>query len=555
MIHCESLQRFVSSGGCASGAKEHFDIKALKQELCNLNDEVHSRWNQRDMHALTSVVKNVLAPMAASHENSFVQPSPEMRGTPLCIKAVPIVENIVVQLIRLAQELGLQCVHEVLCGIFAEELDSAPTYVLQQALSSGGPGNAAPSVVAQPSVMCILAQVHDLARAVKACPAWQPLLRTREAKPVFAPRIFPVADVFEEALQPHNSSWAPGATWHDAHDLFQTVLSGTAPHDHLVRLLHTSLKSLTLIAPQHLGHFTFFSALLLAIERSAQGMPAVAVTTAGAAAAECVFDAVVHMRGELLQRLESLTHSPPQTIAVEHFTLLAQARELLSRTQELAALNFDESIAKQMSAGLSSMQDELSLNFAASDRTVHLASALPVSAVAGNPLLARVLSGSVYRVLPQQERERLGLPRPTAFTAQRLDESDGSQATYRCVNGVSAAVPLRLIRAFPRLQRQIGLLCRWRALCCGGVGAGGFLPPELLRGAPLHVHAHALHEMLDFARAASMNVKMGNPEQVRAQFKSIWLTQVSQGTLRDAVRQCADVLGCEEASAALRRCG
>lgn len=75
---------------------------------------------------------------------------------------------------------------------------------------------------------------------------------------------------------------------------------------------------------QHLGHFTFFSALLVAIERSAQGMPAAAVSTAGAAAAECLYQAVVNMRGELLQRLASLTHSPPQMIAVEHFTLLAQ---------------------------------------------------------------------------------------------------------------------------------------------------------------------------------------------------------------------------------------
>lgn len=85
---------------------------------------------------------------------------------------------------------------------------------------------------------------------LQACPAWQPLLRTREAKAVFAPRMFPVAPVFEEAIQPHDSSWAPGATWHDAHALFQTILTGIAPHDHLVRLLHTSLKSLTLKAPQ-----------------------------------------------------------------------------------------------------------------------------------------------------------------------------------------------------------------------------------------------------------------------------------------------------------------
>lgn len=235
--------------------------------------------------------------------------------------------------------------------------------------------------------------------------------------------------------------------------------------------------------------------------------------------------------------------------------MLLQARELLSRTQELAALNFDEPIAKQISSRLSSMQDELTLNFAASDRAVHLASALPISAVCGNPLLARVLSGSVYRVLPQQERERLGLPRPTAFTAQRIDESDGAQVTYRCMSGTTAAVPLRLLNYFPRLHRQVGLLCRWRAMCGGGLDGGAFLSPELLRGAPLHVHVHALHEMLDFARAASMNVKMGDPQQVRAQFKNIWLAAVSQGALRDAVRQCADALGCEEASAALRHCG
>lgn len=232
-----------------------------------------------------------------------------------------------------------------------------------------------------------------------------------------------------------------------------------------------------------------------------------------------------------------------------------QARELLSRTQELATANFHDEIAKHIGSRLSSMQDELTLNFTASDRTVQLASALPVSAVSGNPLLARVLSGSVYRVLPQQERERLGLPRPTAFAALRLDESEGAQVSYRCAGGASATVPLRLLTHFPRLQRHVALLCRWRAMHSTGAAVGGFLPAALLAGAPLHVRAHALHEMLDFARAASMSVKMGDPQVVRAQFKGIWMTQVAQGSLRDAVRDCADVLGCEEASAALRHCG
>lgn len=232
-----------------------------------------------------------------------------------------------------------------------------------------------------------------------------------------------------------------------------------------------------------------------------------------------------------------------------------QARELLSRTQDLAIANFDADIAKHIGSRLSSMQDEITLNFSASDRAVQLVSALPVSAVSGNPLLARVLSGSVYRVLPQQERERLRLPRPTAFAAQRLDESESAQVTYRCAGGAVAVVPLRLLKHFPRLQRQVALLCRWRAMHSTGAHAGGFLPPALLTGAPLHVRAHVLHEMLDFARAASMSVKMGDPQAVRAQFKGIWMTQVAQGSMRDAVRDCADALGCEEASAALRHCG
>lgn len=74
---------------------------------------------------------------------------------------------------------------------------------------------------------------------------------------------------------------------------------------------------------QHLGHFTFFSALLVAIERSASAAPTAA---AGAAAAECLYQAVLQMRGHLLQRLASLAHSPPHLIAVEHFSLLAQVR-------------------------------------------------------------------------------------------------------------------------------------------------------------------------------------------------------------------------------------
>lgn len=74
---------------------------------------------------------------------------------------------------------------------------------------------------------------------------------------------------------------------------------------------------------QHLGHFTFFSALLVAIERAAGDT---AAATAGAAAADCLYQTVVQMRGELLQRLAALAHSPPHMIAVEHFSLLAQVR-------------------------------------------------------------------------------------------------------------------------------------------------------------------------------------------------------------------------------------
>lgn len=117
---------------------------------------------------MTSAVKDVLAPVAASHENTCVQPSPEMRGSTLGIKAVPLSQNIVVQLVRLAHELGLQCVHEVLCGILAEEFDSAPLYVLQQALSPKSPGQSDPSdIISQASAMCVLANVQDLARATK----------------------------------------------------------------------------------------------------------------------------------------------------------------------------------------------------------------------------------------------------------------------------------------------------------------------------------------------------------------------------------------------------
>lgn len=122
----------------------------------------------RNMQALTSAVKNVLAPVAVSHENTCVQPSPDMRGTPLGIKAVPLSQNIVVQLVRLAHDLSLQCVHEVLCGILADELDSAPMYVLQQALSTKIPGQPEHStIIPQASAMCVLANVQDLARAVK----------------------------------------------------------------------------------------------------------------------------------------------------------------------------------------------------------------------------------------------------------------------------------------------------------------------------------------------------------------------------------------------------
>lgn len=84
----------------------------------------------------------------------------------------------------------------------------------------------------------------------QACPHWQRLLSMREARAVFEPRMHPVADVFEAALQPHDASMAPGATWQDAHTLYQAILGGTAPQAHLVRLLHASLRSLTLAAPQ-----------------------------------------------------------------------------------------------------------------------------------------------------------------------------------------------------------------------------------------------------------------------------------------------------------------
>lgn len=138
----------------------------------------------RNMQALTSAVKDVLAPVAASHENTFIQPSPEMRGTALGIKAAPLSQNIVVQLIRLTNELGLKCVHEVLCGIFADEMDSAPLYILQQALSSKTPSQPDPSTaLPQDSVMCVLAHVQDLARAVKVCPVIELCPRNRSSPP------------------------------------------------------------------------------------------------------------------------------------------------------------------------------------------------------------------------------------------------------------------------------------------------------------------------------------------------------------------------------------
>lgn len=77
---------------------------------------------------------------------------------------------------------------------------------------------------------------------------------------------------------------------------------------------------------QHLGSFTFFAAVLVAIERACTAAPAAA---AGAAAAETLYQAVVQLRGELLQRLAALAHSPPHMSALEHFTLLAQVRAIL----------------------------------------------------------------------------------------------------------------------------------------------------------------------------------------------------------------------------------
>jgi len=84
---------------------------------------------------------------------------------------------------------------------------------------------------------------------VQVCPHWQRLLSMREARAVFEPRMHPVTDAFEAALQPHNAAVAPGATWQDAHTLYQAILAGNAPQAHLVPLLHASLRSLTLSAP------------------------------------------------------------------------------------------------------------------------------------------------------------------------------------------------------------------------------------------------------------------------------------------------------------------
>lgn len=318
-----------------------------------------------------------------------------------------------------------------------------------------------------------------------------------------------------------------------------------------------------------------FTAILHAIEAGAQRqMPGdTACTAPSQAAAEVFFSAVKHLHSSLHSRLtyiaacadSACAMAPTVQMATEYFATLSQSRELLSRAQELAAVNFPPHVTSIFQRQVSRLSDGLLLNFGVSDRAVALASTLPTAVAASHPAIGRLLSAMFFRVLPDPERERLGLAMPTV---RALDEGSVADCkmSFLCQGGaLTAEVPYSLLKtSLGRIASHVRLFWKWRAMHRAPVDcrtmASSVAPvveEEALLGAPLNVSLRAFGEVLDFARIAGMTSVIGDCSVQQRQFKQNWLQQVANSApaTRHSILHCAQVVGCEEISELVQQLG
>ena len=309
-----------------------------------------------------------------------------------------------------------------------------------------------------------------------------------------------------------------------------------------------------------------FTVILHGIEAGSQRqMHGDAVSSApGHAAAEVFFSAVKHLHSALHSRLayiaacadSACTMAPTEQMATEYFATLAQSRELLSRAQELAAVNFTTQVTSVFQRQVSSLSDGLLLNFGVSDRAVALASTLPTAVAASNPAVGRLLSAMFFRVLPAPERERLGLTMPTV---RALDEGSVAECriSFLCQEGtMTAEVPYSMLKSsLARIASQVRLFWKWRAMHRAPVDhramtkhVDPYAEQEALLGAPLNINARAFVEVLDFARIGGMRSVIGDCSVQQKEMKLRLAQSIVSGPPghRGNVVHCAEVLGCDE---------
>lgn len=314
-----------------------------------------------------------------------------------------------------------------------------------------------------------------------------------------------------------------------------------------------------------------FTVLLHAIENTAHvQLPASVVAppqTPAAAAAEVFFGAVKHIHSSLQSRLSYVAtcaeagSAPTEQMATEYFATLAQSRELLSRSQELACVNFSGDIASMFQHQVSALLDGLMLNFGVSDRAVALAHHLPTAIATANPAIGRLLSAMFFRSLPGPKRERLGLLMPTV---NAMDENVANECkvSFMCEGGTpTAEIPFHTLKPMGRIAAIVRLFLKWRAMnkpavdCrYGAAHSRACADEDAILGAPLNIKISALSEVLDFARLEGMRSVVGDCSAQRQMFKKIWFNQVVSGTAsaRKSIFHCAQVLGYEEVVLGLR---
>jgi hypothetical protein len=299
---------------------------------------------------------------------------------------------------------------------------------------------------------------------------------------------------------------------------------------------------------QHLGELTFFVTLLHAI----------AARHGAVAAAETLYSATAAIRSALVARLGALAHAPPARGAVEYFTLLAQTRELLSRSKELVQTLVGADVRRVFLARISAQQDEVMLNHTQSDRGVRFLRTLSLSAVIASPLLHNFLQGPCANTLPAEERTRLALPRPvTHASAWRAQQP--LSVRVRC--GAVVPIPLDLLRPLTRLVELADLFARWQAQASRAappppappVASAGQhqLPPRTHHAVPLPVDAYVLRTILDCAFGVVMEPKVGGPA-AKVQYLQGWAAELhGNQPLKAAVYEFAELLGFSECVAML----